>query len=90
MQLEKFEQEYLWEIEALKSVQFKTVQRKEFLYPAYQFLYKRAVSFAFAVPAFALMFAFFFQPGNNASDTNLAMLEDSNMRILAEINSLEE
>ena len=65
------------------------MQSKEFLFPAYQFLYKKAYAFAFAMPAMVVAFAFFFYTGGEKSDSNLAMLEDSNTRILQEINSLD-
>ncbi len=89
MKLEQFEQEYRNEIEQIKSLRFRDVERKEFKYPAYQFLYKKVYAFAFAMPAMVVAFAFFFYTGGEKSDSNLAMLEDSNTRILQEINSLD-
>jgi hypothetical protein len=90
MKLEKFEQEYTEEINKIKSLQFLSVKKKEFKFPAFQFLFKQALGIAFAMPAVALLFAFFFYPTKNVGDSNLSMLEDSNQRILSQINSLDE
>lgn len=87
--LEKFEQEFFQEINALKSVNFAYTRRPEFKFPAYEFIFKKAYAVAFGMPAFAFMFAFFFYTGGSVNDSNIAMLEDSNSRILNEINSLD-
>lgn len=89
MKLEKFEQEYLQEINMLKSANFVYTRKPEFKFPAHQFIFRKAYAFAFGMPAFAFMFAMFFYTGNDVVDTNIAMLEDSNSRILQEINSLD-
>ena len=90
MKLEKFEQEYTSEISKLKSLQFEHVSVPEFKIPAYGFLYKRAVSIAFAVPALAFAFAFFFYMGEMSKVNNdLAQIEASNNRILNQINTLD-
>ncbi len=60
---ENFEQEFLSEINQIKSLRFEHVDVPEFKFPAYSFIYKKAISIAFAVPAFAFVFAFFFYIG---------------------------
>jgi hypothetical protein len=87
--LEQFEQEFAQEISVLKGARFAQAPKREFTYPAYNFFYKKAITFAFAMPALAFVFAFIFYPGKSV-DGNLAMLEASNSRILAEINAMED
>jgi hypothetical protein len=95
--LEKFEQEFAEEINALKSVQFQSVQVPEFKIPTYgrfayltNFSLNRALSIAFAVPAFAIVFGFFFyNSGQSADNKNLSLIEESNTRILNQINTLD-
>ncbi len=90
MKLEKFEQEYGEEIKKLQALKFSTVQAPEFKVPAYKFIYTRALSFAFAVPALALVFGFFFyNPQSSAYNQDLAQIEASNARILNQINTLD-
>ncbi len=92
IKLEKFEQEYREEISLLQGLSFQSVAKvPEFQAPAYSFLLKKAMSIAFAVPAFAMMFAFFFYSPNSTSTYNqdLAMLESSNARLMSEIESMD-
>lgn len=90
MELEKFEKEYTSEISKIKSLHFQTVDIPEFKIPSYGFLYKRAISLALAVPAFAFAFALFFYMGEiNKIDNDLAQIEASNNRILNQINTLD-
>lgn len=90
MKLEKFEQEYTGEINKLKSLHFEAVDIPEFKIPSYNFFYTKAVSIAFAVPAFAFAFAFFFYMGQMTKVNNdLAQIEASNNRILNQINTLD-
>lgn len=90
MKLEKFEQEYSGEIEKLKTLRFETVEVPTFKIPSYKFVYAKAVSIAFALPALAMVFAFFFYT-NEVSNVNgdLAQIEASNNRILNQINTLD-
>jgi hypothetical protein len=88
--LEKFEQEYTREIESLRTLRFASVQAPEFKIPGYTFLYKKALSLAFAVPAVAFVFAFFFYIGQvSKNNSDLAQIEASNNRILNQINTLD-
>jgi hypothetical protein len=90
MRLEKFEEEYVNEITKLKTLQFEVVRTPEFKIPAYTFIYKKALSIAFAVPAVAFMFAFFFYINENTQiNSDLSQIEASNDRILNQIDSLE-
>jgi hypothetical protein len=90
MKLEKFEQEYQEEINHLRVLSVKKVEAPDFRFPSVGVVYRRAISFAFAVPAFVVAFGLFFYNSNNSlNNQNLAMLEESNARILSEINSLD-
>lgn len=87
---EKFEQEYTNEINSIKSLKLASVQAPEFVIPSYTFIYKKALSLAFAVPAFAFAFAFFFYIGQiSTNNSELAQIEASNNRILNQINTLD-
>ncbi len=88
--LEKFEQEYAVEINQIKSLRFETVEVPEFRFPAYSFIYKKALSIAFAVPAMAFVFAFFFYIGETSKiNSDLAQIEASNNRIINQIDTLD-
>jgi hypothetical protein len=90
MKLENFEQEFKEEIAKMKSLRFQTVETPEFKIPGYKFVYTKALSIAFAIPALAMVFAFFFYlPPANQYNSDLAQIEASNNRILNQINSLD-
>lgn len=90
MRLEKFEQEYQDEISKMQMLRFNTTTTPEFKIPAYKFIYTKALSLAFAIPAFAIMFGLFFYANDNQTiNKDLAQLEASNTRILNQINTLD-
>ena len=90
IKLEQFEQQYTEEINQIKSLAFQTVDTPEFQFPAYSFIYKKAMSIAFAVPAMAFVFAFFFYIGETSKiNSDLAQIEASNNRILNQIDTLD-
>lgn len=90
MKLENFEQEYIAEINQLKTLHLKDVDSPSFKIPGYRFIYTKALSVAFAVPALAFAFAFFFYVGDIGKTNNdLAQIEASNNRILNQIDSLD-
>jgi hypothetical protein len=89
MKLENFEKEYMQEIETLKKVEFSPVLHKDFRFPAYNFFYTKALSIAFAVPAVVAVAAFFFTLTPDTNSQNLALLEESNNRIIEQINNLD-
>ena len=87
---EEFEQEYKEEIAGLKTLQFKTSPVPEFKIPSYTFIYRRALSLAFAVPALVMVFGIFSYFQTDPNTQKLSLLEESNNRILNQINTLEE
>ena len=90
MKLENFEQEFKEEIAKLKSLRYESVSTPQFQIPSYKFIYKKALSIAFAIPALAMVFAFFFYlPSVNSNNSDLAQIEASNNRILNQIDSLD-
>lgn len=90
MKLEQFEKEYSGEIDKLKSLRFETVEAPVFKIPTYKLIYTKAISLAFAVPAFAVAFAFFFYTSETSKiNGELAQIEASNNRILNQINTLD-
>lgn len=90
IKLEKFEENFQSEINLVRSLKFKEAKQKEFLFPSYFYMYQRVTAVVFGMPALVAMFAFFFYSGGSQVDGNLAMLEDSNNRILTQINTLDE
>jgi hypothetical protein len=90
MKLEKFELEYMEEIGKIQSLHTREVAVPAFQIPSYKFVYKKALSIAFALPALAFAFAFFFYIGENSKvNGDLAQLEASNNRIINQIDSLD-
>ena len=76
LKLENFEQDFASEISLLQNIDFKNPEYKTFSIPSYSFVYTRAISFAFAVPAFVIAMVFFFTP-NNVGNKNLALIVNS-------------
>lgn len=98
IKLEKFEEEYLNEIKQIQSLRFKSAEVPEFKIPGYTFsnsffptfVYRRALSIAFAIPAVALVFGFFFYNSQQTPyNKDLAQIQESNTRILDQINTLD-
>ena len=88
--LEGFEKEYSDEISKLQSLRFQTINAPEFKIPGYNFFYTKALSIAFAIPALAVAFAFFFYtPEPSVQNKDLSQIEASNNRILNQINTLD-
>lgn len=91
MKLENFEKEYTQEIETLKSVKFQIASAPRFAFPGYSIMYKKTLSLVFAVPAaLVLVFGFvFYNQSQSPYNQNLSLLEESNDRILNEINNID-
>jgi hypothetical protein len=90
MKLEQFEKEFQAEIKQLKSLRFEPEPTPTFKFPTYQFIYTKALSLAFAVPALVIAFGFFFYgQEQSVNNQNLAVIEASNARILNQINTLD-
>lgn len=88
--LEQFEQEYIQEISELQGLRFKHEPVPEFKIPGYSFVLSRAMQIAFAVPAFVAAFGFFFYlQGGDPNGKDLSLLEESNNRILNQIDTLD-
>ena len=91
MKLENFEQDFGEEIGRIKKAQFSLVAVPHFGIPSYQVFNRRALSFAFAIPALMMMFGFFVV--NKQPDTlynnQIAMLEDSNTRLINQLDNLD-
>lgn len=89
--LEQFEQEYADEIGKLNALRFSAVETPQFRIPGYSFFYTKALSVAFAVPALAFVFGFFFYNSStqNPYNQDLAKIEQSNARIMNQINTLD-
>lgn len=91
MKLEQFEKEFEQEIKQIQSLRFEPVTAPEFKIPTYQFIYTKALSIAFAIPALMIAFGFFFYTGENAAqNANIAIIEASNTRIINQINALDQ
>lgn len=90
MKLEEFEKEYTQEINKLQSLRFQTEHVPQFKIPSYKFIYTKALSIAFAIPAFVVAFGFLFYTQTQSTDNkDLALIEASNARILNQINTLD-
>ena len=90
MILEQFEKEYEKEIMELQTLQFKHVDNPKFSFPGYNFIYTKTLSLAFAIPALVMVFGFvFYNSTQNPNSKNLSLIEDSNTRILNQINQLD-
>ena len=90
MRLEQFEKEYEKEIMDIQSLQFKNVDAPRFSFPGYNFIYTKTLSLAFAIPALVMVFGFvFYNSTGNPDNKNLVLIEDSNTRILNQINQID-
>lgn len=91
MKLEKFEQENIEEIEMLKNLSFRQVEAPSFVIPSYGFVWNKALSFALAVPALVLVFGLFINFNNSQApySKDLSLIEESNTRLLDQINTLD-
>ncbi len=91
MKLEKFEQEYTKEINAFKKAEFSTKVVPHFGVPSFTILNRRALTFTFAIPALMAVFALFVVNKAPASPYNnqIAMLEDSNTRLINQLDNLD-
>ena len=90
MKIEQFEQEYSEEIGKIKQIEFARVIAPEFKIPTYKMFNTKALSFAFALPALAMLFGLFISTSstNNQYAPEIAMLEDSNTRLINQIDTL--
>ncbi len=91
MKLEKFEQEYEQEINAFKKAEFSQVAVPHFGIPSFKVFNKRALSFAFAIPALVAVLGLFLVNKTPATpySNQIAMLEDSNTRLINQLDNLE-
>jgi len=87
--LEKFEQEYQNEINLLQGLSFEPVKTVPFKFPGYGFIFTKSLSIAFAIPALIMVFGFaFYSQTQDPYKKDLSLIEDSNNRILNQINQI--
>lgn len=90
MKYEKFEQEYTEEIKQIQGLRFQHVDVPSFKIPGYSFIFNKAYSIAFAIPALVMVFGFaFYTQTQDPYKKDLALIEESNARILNQINTLD-
>jgi hypothetical protein len=91
MKFEKFEQESMKEIEMLKALSFKKIEAPEFVAPSYGYVWGKVLPALLLVPALAIVFGLFINvsPQNTATNKDLSLIEESNSRILDQIDTLD-
>lgn len=90
MKLEKFEQDFQSEINEIKSLKKAQMFVPSFKVPTYKELNAKILSLVLALPAIAVFFGIFiFNGGNTENKKEIAMLEDSNTRLINQIDSID-
>ena len=92
MKLENFEQEFELEIGQMKKGELRRVAVPHFGVPPSQVFNRRALSFAFAIPAFVMAFGLFIfnKQSDSVYSNQIAMLEDSNTRLASQLDNLDK